>query len=258
MREWMKLLESLDRDKKEESIDLPIIKEVVSYDILNEKMYDVTIRKNRSYNKEVTILENPSVHQILKFLKQSKYSELKGLVSIDTLYFWDGYEANHDEIRNPIGLAQEGESENIYISNPYGKILFRGYKNAELAYPYSGIKKLYDSLTKINPIEIDDIVVESIIYVEMMTTYSTEPKKIKILENPSPREVHAQQYFAKAYTIRGIITESGSLFTWDAYEANHDMMISELGLDEERWTPIFISKNPYYKDEPNIDRKSVV
>jgi hypothetical protein len=207
MRQWIKLVESFIKTN------------------LNEKNYSVDIERPKGVYNNIDVLESPNTTQLLNFINKSKYGEVKGLVSNDAVYLWDGEFANHDDMRRPLGLSSD--IADIFIDHKNGKYYIRGFRNAKLGYPNSGIDRIFNS---------DDIIKEKSFDLDVHPLYTNITKIIEVLEKPTPKELLSFLRKTEYDEVKGLVTND-NVYLWDSNHATHHEVKKDLKLSNDPFPP---------------------
>jgi hypothetical protein len=206
-------------------------------ELKESKYFPVEIRGTR-----LDVIKNPNHNDILrlfaairKYLRNSNpklNEEARGLLFDDgDLYVWNAYEASHDQIAGALKLYDF--CDNLYFSSP----------TTVTASHDSEIQRKMDS-PKFDNLRIALGVRANVLKEYQKMEIATIPgkiykKSVPVWINPSRKELDkliGKFKIGKSYNkddgyARGIVDTKGNIFVWDSYEAEHNQIIRNMGID---------------------------
>lgn len=205
--------------------------------------------------QDYIILKNPSPDALLSLCKKLKYNELRGLAHENDVYWWDAYKAEHNSTAERLGI--EGKKKHMYFFNP-DRLEVNFWKLEEI----TSIPQL-NRMIKSNKIRFRGLRGEWVFGKELVETMSTIPSRntslneaIKlengtiVVKNPSADTMLNMVKKTKTKELRGLVHDN-DIYWWDAYDANHNTVARELGIDDHT-----IKTHIYFNDSDHLDLRS--
>ena len=162
------------------------------------------------------VYRNPPKYLFWSKMNKSETGELRGFVTPENdIYIWDSYKKTHFNVANELGI-DSNNSHHLFFDEKYvteNDSKKRGvFTNSELVGLSPTIASWYN-----NPLNESH-------YVDELSDGT------KVFKNPS-KSLFSSIFSKSRYDqLRGIVDNHNQVFVWDAFDAVHDSVVSQLGL----------------------------
>ena len=77
-------------------------------------LLEKTMSLSLEYDRELTVLVNPTASNLLSYVKNADYNTVRGGVFMGKWYFWNGFEALHYDVAESLSMLNYGDDSHHF------------------------------------------------------------------------------------------------------------------------------------------------